>query len=209
MERALFNIVFPQIKDQIHHLQHGFVKGRSTVTQLVTVFHEISSILDGSGQVDMLYLDFSKAFDSVSHRLLIHKLQSSGFHSHLLNWFKAYLMGREQRVVVDSLNSDWLPVLSGVPQGSILGPMLFLCYINDMPSCTHNSTTALFADDSKCFRPIHSVNDCLLLQKDIDSLYNWGQMWDLHYHPSKCQIISVTRKRNVVKFDYCMNDTVF
>ena len=117
-------------------------------------------------------------------------------------------MGREQRVVVDSLNSDWLPVLSGVLQGSILGPMLFLCYINDMPSCTHNSTTALFADDSKCFRPIHSVNDCLLLQKDIDSLYNWGQMWDLHYHPSKCQIISVTRKRNVVKFDYCMNDTV-
>ena len=86
--------------------------------------------------------------------------------------------------------------------------MLFLCYINDMPSCTKNSTTALFADDSKCFRPIHSVNDCLLLQKDIDSLYNWGQMWDLHYHPSKCQIISVTRKRNVVKFDYCMNDTV-
>ena len=195
-------------KDQIHHLQHGFVKGRSTVTQLVTVFHEISSILDGSGQVDMLYLDFSKAFDSVSHRLLIHKLQFFGFHSHLLNWFKAYLMGREQRVVVDSLNSDWLPVLLGVPQGSILGPMLFLCYINDMPSCTHNSTTALFADDSKCFRPIHSVNDCLLLQKDIDSLYNWGQMWDLHYHPSKCQIISVTRKRNVVKFDYCMNDTV-
>ena len=85
MERAVFNIVFPQIKDQIHHLQHGFVKGRSTVTQLVTVFHEISSILDGSGQVDMLYLDFCKAFDSVSHRLLIHMLQSFGFHSHLLN----------------------------------------------------------------------------------------------------------------------------
>ena len=189
----MLNIVFPQIKDQIHHLQHGFVKGRSIVTRLVTVFHEISSILDGSGQVDMLYLDFSKAFDSVSHRLLIHKLQSFGFHSHLLTWFKAYLMRREQRVVVDSSNSDWLPVLSGVPQGSILGPMLFLCYINDMPSCTQNSTTALFADDSKCFWPIHSVNDCLLLQKDIDSLYNLGQMWDLHYHPSKCQIISVTR----------------
>ena len=128
-------------------------------------------------------------------------------HTHL-NWFKAYLMGREQRVVVDSSNSDWLPVLSGVTQGSILGPMLFLCYINDMPNYTQNSTTALFVDDSKCFRPIHCINDCLLLQKDIDSLYNWGQMWDLHYNPSKCHIISVTRKRNVVKFDYCMNDTV-
>ena len=77
-------------------------------------------------------------------------------------------MGREQRVAVDSLSSDWLPVLLGVPQGSILGLMLFLCYINDMPSCTQNSTTALFADDSKCFRPIHSINDCLLLQKDIN-----------------------------------------
>ena len=86
-----------------------------------------------------------------------------------------YLTGREQRVVVDSSNSDWLPVLSGVPQGSILWPMLFLCYINDMPSFTQNSTTALFADDSKCFRPIHSVYDCLLLRKDTDSLYNWGQ----------------------------------
>ena len=93
----MLNIVFPQIRDQIHHLQHGFVKGRSIVTQLVTVFHEISSILDGSEQVDMLYLDFSKAFDSVSHRLLIHKLQSFGFHSHLLNLFKTYLMGREQK----------------------------------------------------------------------------------------------------------------
>ena len=85
----------------------------------------------------------------VSHRLLIHKLQSFGFHSHVLNWFKAYLMGRGQRVVVDSSNSDWLPVLSGVPQGSILGPMLFLCYINDIPSCTQKSRTVLFADDSK------------------------------------------------------------
>ena len=77
-----------------------------------------------------------------------------------------------------------------------------------MSSCTQNSTTAVFADDSKYFRPIHSINDCLFLQKDIDSLYNWGKMWDLHYHPSKCHIISVTRKRNVVKFDNRVNDIV-
>ena len=134
----------------------------------------------------MLYLDFSKAFDSVSHRLLIHKLQSFGFHAHLLNWFKAYLMGREQRVVVDSSNSDWLPVLSGVPQGSILGPMLFLCYINDMPSCTLNSTTALFADDSKCFRPIHSIVTELLFIIFIPR----GDLTDLEIFPvfGDCQI---------------------
>ena len=208
MERAVFNIIFPHIKSQIYHLQHGFVKGRSTVTQLLSVFHEISSVMDGSGQVDMLYLDFSKAFDSVSHKLLIHKLQSFGFHSNLLQWFNAYLTGREQRVVVDGANSDWLPVLSGVPQGSILGPMLFLCYINDMPSSTQNSTIALFADDSKCFRTIQDTNDCLLLQRDIDSLYNWGKRWDLHYHPSKCQIICMSRRKNIVNFDYKMNGAV-
>ena len=111
-------------------------------------------------------------------------------------------------MVVDGANSDWLPVLSGVPQGSILGPMLFLCYINDMPSSIQNSTIALFADDSKCFRTIQDTNDCLLLQRDIDSLYNWGKRWDLHYHPSKCQIICMSRRKNIVNFDYKMNGAV-
>ena len=111
-------------------------------------------------------------------------------------------------MVVDGANSDWLPVLSGVPQGSILGPMLFLCYINDMPSSTQNSTIALFADDSKCFRTIQDTNDCLLLQRDIDSLYNWGKRWDLHYHPSKCQIICMSRRKDIVNFDYKMNGAV-
>ena len=209
MERAVFNIVFPHIFNRIHHLQHGFVKGRSTSTQLLSVFHEISSIMDGAGQVDMLYLDFSKAFDSVSHNLLIHKLQSFGFHSILLNWFRGYLSNRMQRVVIDGSNSDWLPVVSGVPQGSILGPMLFLCFINDMPSSAHNSTMALFADDSKCFRSINSISDCQLLQTDINSLFDWGMKWDLHYHPSKCQIISMTRRtKHAVDFDYKMNGVV-
>ncbi len=133
----------------------------------------------------------------------------AGFHSNLLQWLKGYLSNREQRVVVNSSNSDWLPVVSGVPQGSILGPMLFLCFINDMPSSTHNTTLALFADDSKCFRSVNSIADCQLLQTDINSLYDWGMTWDLHYHPSKCQIISMTRRtKHAINFDYKMNGVV-
>lgn len=111
-------------------------------------------------------------------------------------------------MVVEGYNSDWLPVVSGVPQGSILGPLLFLFYINDMPSVAQHSSLALFADDSKCYKTIKNISDCKLLQTDIDALYAWSKKWDLNFHPSKCQIISITRRRNVVKFDYKMNGIV-
>ena len=162
---------------------------------------------DNSGQVDMVYLDFSKAFDSVSHELLIHKLSSFGFHSDLIRWFRAYLTGRHQRVVVDGTYSDWLPVVSGVPQGSILGPLLFVLYINDLPSVDKNTKVALFADDAKCFLNIDSLGDCQLLQNDLNALVDWSSTWELNFHPSKCQVILVTRKRNPFNFDYFMNNT--
>jgi len=92
-----------------------------------------------------------------------------------LNWFTAYLRGRKQKVVVDRVNSDWLPVISGVPQGSILGPMLFLLYINDMPSVAQHSSLALFADDSKCYKKINNTSDCVHLQKDLDALFEWSK----------------------------------
>ena len=104
-------------------------------------------------------------------------------------------------MVVKRCNSDWLPVVSGVPQGSVLGPLLFLLYINDMPSTIQNSTVALFADDS-----IKNISDCKLLQKDIDSLYSWSVMWDLHFNTSKCQIISISRCKQLVNFDYKLNN---
>ena len=206
-ERAIFNIIFPIIKDQIYHLQHGSINGRSTATQLIEVFHDINSVLDNSGQVDMVYLDFSKAFDSVSHELLIHKLSSFGFHSDLIRWFSAYLTGRRQRLVVDGTYSDWLPVVPGVPQGSILGPLLFVLYINDLPSVAKNTKVALFADDAKCYLNIDSLDDCQLLQNDLNALVDWSSTWELNFHPSKCQVISVTRKRNPFNFDYFMNNT--
>ena len=107
-------------------------------------------ILDSLIQTDIIYLDFSKAFDSVSHRLLLHKLKMYGFNGRLLDWFTSYLSDRKQRVVVEGVESRWLNVSSGVPQGSTLGPMLFLLFINDMPKDVSSSKLSLFTDDAKC-----------------------------------------------------------
>ena len=155
----------------------------------------------------MVYLDFSKAFDSVSHELLFHKLSSFGFHSDLIRWFRAYLTGRRQQVVVDGTYSDWLPVVSGVPQGSILDPLLFVLYINELPSVAKNTKVALFADDAKCFLNMDSLDDYQLPKNDLNALVDWSSTWELNFHPSKCQVISVTRKRNPFDFDYFMNNT--
>ena len=123
-------------------------------------------MLDASGQVDVVYLDFSKPFDSVNHKLLIHKLQSFGVNGNLLSWFNSYLNNRNQCVVLDGHTSEWLPVLSGAPQGSILGPFLFILFINDMPLSCISSKTGQFADDAKVYTKIEHVMDCTLLQAD-------------------------------------------
>ena len=158
--------------------------------------------------MDIVYLDFTKAFDCISHELLLYKLehfyQISG---NLLLWVKDYLSNRSQRVTIESESSTWLPVLSGVPQGSILGPLMFLLYINDLPSAVSCCTTALFADDSKCFKEISSLTDCILLQRDIDQLYEWSRTWHMSFNPGKCKVLSITRRTNPYHSNYSMNGT--
>lgn len=157
----------------------------------------------------MIFLDFSKAFDSVSHSLLVHKLQSFGLNGLLLNWIQSYLSNRQQRVVIEGNSSPWLPVKSGVPQGSILGPLLFLLYINDMPEIVSSSTLALFADDAKCFRSINSIADCLELQRDLDRLFQWSVKWKLEFNVKKCKALTVSRSiHNKVKFSYSLNGSI-
>ena len=142
---------------------------------MVYALHHLGKVLYCSGQIDVLYLDFSKAFDPVRHNLLLYKLNQYGINGSLLNWFSSYLMGRRQRIVIESSFSDWLPVVSRIPQGSILGPFLFLLYINDLPSIVSpESTLALFADNSKCFRSIKALDDCLEFQDYVSAIKSWG-----------------------------------
>ena len=146
--------------------QHGFTPGRSCSTQLLLAMNDWTKALDDGHSVDILYFDFAKAFDSVPHNCLISKLQGCGISGKLLAWVKNFLVGRKQKVVLNSHASDWSSVSSGVPQGSVLGPILFNIYVSDMPLIV-NSPIFQFADDVKMFRTIRTVDDFCQLQQDI------------------------------------------
>ena len=127
--------------------------------------------MDKRGQVDVVFIDFSKAFDLVSHNILLTKLYKYGVHGGLLNWCRDYLTERQRRVVVKGEASDWLTVTSGVPQGSLLGPLFFIVYINDLPGViSKDSSIALYADDGKMYRVISTQEDLSTFQSDIDKI---------------------------------------
>ena len=167
-------------------------------TQLLSVYDTVGKHLDEGKQTDMIFLDFSKAFDSVNHNLLINKLL----------WITDYLKDRSQRVVLDGSTSEWVPVTSGVPQGSILGPLLFLLFINDMPDRTEHLIFSLFADDATCFRILNNIEDCEQLQRDLNSLYEWSQVWKLNFNVLKCKVLSFTRNVIPIVFKYHLNGTL-
>ncbi|CAB3987788.1 RNA-directed DNA polymerase from mobile element jockey, partial [Paramuricea clavata] len=206
LKRCILNKIIDHIASNLSNLQFGFLKGRSTTSQLLSVYHKIQEAMDAGIQTDMVFLDFSKAFDFVNHHKLIFKLKLFGITGKLHEWLKDYLSNRSQQTTVLGATSMPLPVLSGVPQGSVLGPILFLIYINDIVEVVHrDSGMALYSDDSKCFKVIKSLNDSLLLQSDLDNLSSWSKSWNMDFNETKCAIVSFTRKHHPIIQSYSLN----
>ena len=205
--KVLEHIIHSQIMKHLdtHQIltdqQHGFRKKRSCESQLILTVQDLASAMEENEQIDAILLDFSKAFDKVSHQRLAIKLHHYGIRGHLLEWIKSFLTNRCQRVMVEGQTSTPAPVTSGVPQGTVLGPLLFLIYINDLPLKVL-STTRLFADDSLLYRRIRSPEDARLLQEDLDKLQVWEKEWQMSFNPTKCEVIRITKKRNPIQSTY-------
>ena len=185
--------------------QHGFTKGKSCLTNLLSFYRTVYEAADADDSYDVIYLDFSKAFDRVPHERLLRKIKAHGIEGDVYKWIKSWLSNREQRVVVNGEKSDWGSVVSGVPQGSVLGPLLFIIYINDLDTGV-SSNLGKFADDTKIGRKICSQRDNDILQRELDILQEWAKKWQMEFNTNKCSILHVGR-HNTEK-GYTLNGTV-
>ena len=182
--------------------QHGFRKSTSCETRLITVRGEIAKWKDDGHNVDMLIMDFSKAFDTVPLQRLLSKLESYGIYGNLGNWLRHWLTARTQTVMLDGEASSPVNVKSGVPQGTFLGPLMFLLYINDIGTNLTNSKVKLFADDCLLYRIDDSKEDESKLQDDLTELQNWANKWQMSFNTNKCHLLSVQKKGHHVNSQY-------
>ena len=185
-------------------LNHGFRSGYSCETQLVVTAHDLLNFFDQNRQVDVVILDFSKAFDTAPHRKLLHKLDAYGIRGPLHTWIANFLTKRKMNVVVEGEKSRSAHVGSGVPQGTVLGPLLFLCHINDLPERV-TSQIRLFADDCLLYRPINSPQDHQTLQQDLNNLQIWADDWGMRFNAKKCYLLSTKSKS---RYFYTINDQI-
>lgn len=206
-ERLVHNSIYPTLHGSILRAQHGFVKRRSTVTNLMVFVNDLFENMERTLQVDAVYTDFRKAFDKVDHELLLNKIAFNGIRGNLLRWFASYISNRTQVIVVKGFRSNIERVTSGVPQGSILGPLLFVLFINDIDSCFHNSNYLLYADDLKVYKTITSVEDGVKLQEDLDRLSNYCLLNKLQFNLSKCNSITYTKKIHTFDSTYYLCNT--
>ena len=195
----------PEEKEIISPKQFGFRKGRSCITNLLSFYSRVIEEVDQKGGwVDCIYLDLKKAFDKVSHKRLVWKIEQYGrLGGKLLEWMKSYLVGRKMKTVVRGVSSEWAEVASGVPQGSVLAPLMFLTYINDLPDGV-GSYINMFADDAKIMRKVTNMEDCQDLQRDLDLLNGWSEKWMMEFNADKCHVLEMGRSMHRPHATYSM-----
>ena len=183
--------------------QHGFAANRSTFTQLVECLCDWTSAAEMRLPAHVIYIDFKKAFDSVSHNKLLFKLTQMGFSNKLTAWISSFLLGRLQRVRCNNFLSCYKTVSSGVPQGSVLRPILFTVFINDLANMRLECKIKLFADDRKIYKIIRSILDRDILQKALNVISNWSNEWQLPISVIKCACLVLVKED--VKYNYVLS----
>ena len=175
-EKVIRNYIveFMEANMKFNFSQHGFRIGRSCISQLLSNYDKIMDILESGANADTIYLDFAKAFDKVDHAIVLKKLSLMGVHGKLLNWIESFLTSRSQMVLVNGILSDPAPVMSGVPQGSVIGPLLFLVLIGDIDKDIAHAFLSSFADDTRLTGIVRDVRDASLLQSDLETVYQWA-----------------------------------
>lgn len=185
----------------ISNTQHGFRKGGSCVSNLIQFFDKVTGLIDADECVDVIYLDFAKAFDKVPHCRLLDKIDKHGIGGRVKEWIRGWLSGRRQRVCVNGHRSSWRSVISGVPQGSVLGPVLFLIFINDLETDIVNSIFK-FADDTKLLGKVDNSKDRDYLQQDLQQMMDWSDTWQMPFNTSKCKVMHLGRSNK--RYTYFM-----
>lgn len=207
-EAIIFKSFYFSCKPFLAIEQHGFMKKKSTVTNLLEFTSFTNKTIENGHQVDCIYTDFSKAFDKLSHSLILFKLSSLGFPSAFVQWIRSYLKGRTYQVLFRGIVSDSINADSGVPQGSHLGPLLFIVSINDVVSIVKSCRVLIYADDIKLFKIIKNESDSVSLQNDINVFSEWCSYNNLFLNVSKCQAMSFFRKKNPTCYNYSINQLI-
>lgn len=205
-ESILYNQMYPFFSTKFSCKQHGFVRQRSTLTNLLNYTHIITEAFDSHCQVDSIYIDFEKAFDKIAFSLILKCLNLFGASSSVIDFFQSYFCDRTQFVKYKNCFSFPYNVLSGSSQGSIFGPFFFNLIINSLPTVVKHSHILLFADDAKIFRKIKTLDDAKLLQKDMDAIIKWVDENDLSLNLDKCEIMSFSKKNNIILHKYFLSD---
>ena len=208
LEKIMCIRLTDKLEPVISSCQHAYLKGRSTTTNLLEfVSNTIVNMEDGF-QVDALYLDFKKAFDSINHDLLLAKLRKYDVDHDTIGWLRSYLSGRNQQVRINGVVSTAVPVTSGVPQGSHIGPILFVFFLEDLVQHLGVSSCSVYADDMKLHRVVRCTQDQLELKNLLERVERWSAINDMNLNPSKCQHMIYTRAQQVKQFRYSIGDTV-